>query len=70
MSNNISIAAWNLSFKKKETTEDSTLKNNTKQKDGVGNNDLSLYQSYDTLCAKSFKFLILNQVVHIFTTPI
>jgi hypothetical protein len=45
MSNNISIAAWNLSFKKKETTEDFTLKNNTKQKDGVGNNDLSLYQS-------------------------
>jgi len=44
MSNKISIVAWNLSIKK-TGKEDSTLKNNRKQKDGLGNNDFSLYLS-------------------------
>jgi len=70
MSNNISIAGWYLSTKKRQRKfPPQKKKNNTKQKDGLGYNDLSLYQSQEThkytVCKK---FQIFNFKAHISTT--
>jgi len=44
MSNKISVAAWNLSIKKRGNGR-FHLKKKKYKKDGLGNNDLSHYQS-------------------------